>query len=72
MSWLVKMAMAVAVALVPGAFVLLLAYITTRTVCERWHQAQAEAQLSGEPASLWHVVATLHFKDLVQQARAAL
>ena len=72
MSWLVKVAVAVAVAVVPGAFMLLLAYITTRTVRERWHQAQAEAQLSGVPASLWHVLATLHLKELVRQARTAL
>ena len=72
MSWLVKMVVAVAVALIPGAFVLLLAYITTRTVHERWLRAQAEARLSGVPVSLWHVVASLHFKELVRQARTAL
>ena len=72
MSWWMKMVMVVAVAVIPGAFTLLLAYITTRTLRERWHQAQAEAALNGMPVSLWHVVTTLHFKELVQQARAAL
>lgn len=71
MSCVWKMMMMVAVALIPGAFMLLLAYITTRTLWARWHEAQEQAQLSGVPVSMWEVLTTLHFKELVHQARTA-
>lgn len=70
-AWL-KMAMAVAVVLLPGGFLLLLAYIAVRTLRARWHNAQVEAHTQGREASLRDVVASLHLKELVREARAAL
>ncbi|WNG38268.1 hypothetical protein F0U61_34795 [Archangium violaceum] len=72
MSWWVRMMLVVAVALIPGAFVLLLAYVSTRTMWERWQQAQLQAQKNGTEVSFRDVLATLELKDLVRQARAAL
>ncbi|QRN93913.1 hypothetical protein JRI60_32785 [Archangium violaceum] len=72
MSWLWRMMLVVAVALIPGAFVLLLAYVASRTMWERWRLAQVQAQSSGTPISFRDVVATLELKELVRQARAAL
>ncbi len=72
MSWLLRMVLVVAVALIPGAFVLLLAYVATRTMRHRWQQARLQAQTLGTRVSFREVVADLEFKDLVRQARAAL
>ncbi len=72
MSWLWRMLLVVAVALIPGAFVLLLAYVAIRTMRERWRLARLQAQSSGTPVSFREVVATVELKDLVRQARAAL
>ena len=72
MSWLVRMLLVVAVALIPGAFVLLLAFIATRTMRERWRLAQGQAERSGTHVSLRDVLASVELKDLVRQARAAL
>lgn len=72
MSWLWRMLMVVAVALMPGGFVLLLAYVASRTVWERWQVAQVQALTTGTPASLRAVIATVDFKELVRQARTAL
>ncbi|ADO72892.1 hypothetical protein [Stigmatella aurantiaca] len=67
--WL-KMVLAMAVALLPGGFPLLLAYVTTRTLRARWRVAREQA--AGRAVTWRDVVATLHFKDLVREARAAL
>ncbi|SEN02607.1 hypothetical protein SAMN05444354_12892 [Stigmatella aurantiaca] len=67
--WL-RMVLAVVVALLPGGFPLLLAYVTSRTLWSRWRMAQEQAE--GREVTLRDVVATLHFKDLVREARAAL
>ncbi|WPB81089.1 hypothetical protein KYC5002_18400 [Archangium violaceum] len=72
MSWLLRMVLVVAVALIPGAFMLLLAYVATRTMRARWQQARLAAQTQGTHVSFREVVATVEFKDLVRQARAAL
>ncbi len=70
-AWL-KMAMAVAVVLMPGGFPLLLAYIAVRTLRVRWHNAQVEAHSHGREASLRDVLATMHLTELVREARASL
>ncbi|HEX5752160.1 MAG TPA: hypothetical protein VFZ09_38455 [Archangium sp.] len=71
MSWLLRMVLVVAVALIPGAFVLLLAYVATRTMRARWQQARLQAP-QGTRVSFREVVATVELKELVRQARAAL
>ena len=72
MSWLWRMMLVAVVTLVPGAFVLLVSYLALRTMWEHWCLAQQESQSSGVPVSFRDVLATVHVKDLVQQARAAL
>jgi hypothetical protein len=73
MLWLWRMVMAVAVAVIPGAFVLLLTYVTARTLLRQWRQAQVQAQLpGGEPPSLRMVLATVELRALVREARATL
>ena len=66
--WMLRMVLSVAVLLVPGGFLLLLAYVTGRVLYTRWQQAHA----SGVSVPLRHVFSDLHLKDLVRQARAAL
>ncbi|HYI00473.1 hypothetical protein [Hyalangium sp.] len=68
--WL-RMVLAMAVVLLPGGFPLVLAYVSTRTLLARWRAAQAQSQLNGRGVSLKDVVAQLHFRDLVREARAA-
>ena len=72
MSWVWRMMLVAVVTLVPGAFVLLVSYLATRTMWEHWRLAQREAMSSGVPVSFRDVLATVHIKELVQQARAAL
>ncbi len=67
------MLLVVAVALTPGGFLLLLAYVATRTVRERWRMARARAELEGEASvSFRAVLATVELKELVRQARSTL
>ena len=68
-AWL-RMVLAVMVALTPGGFPVLMTYIAVRTLWRQWKQAQARA--NGASVSVREVIATLHFKDLVREARAAL
>ncbi|AKQ67108.1 hypothetical protein A176_004020 [Myxococcus hansupus] len=70
-AWL-RMVMMVAVILLPGGFPLLLAYVSFRTFRSSWRRAQAEAESGGRGVSFRDVVSTLHFKELVREARAAL
>jgi len=65
--WL-RMLLVTAVVLTPGGFLLLVGYVAARTVRSRWLQAQA----SGQTARLRDVLASVHLKDLVQEARASL
>lgn len=63
-----KMSFALVVMLVPGGFALLFGYVAFRAI-----RAGLETQraASGE-AHLKDVVAHLHFKDILREARAAL
>ena len=73
MLWMWRMVMAVAVAVIPGAFVLLLSYVAARTLVRQWRQAQAQAQLTGGvPVPLRSVLATVELRALVREARATL
>ncbi len=69
--WL-KMVLALLLVLLPGGFVLLLAYVSLRTLLARWRVAQEQAQTDGREVTLRDVVATLQFRDLIREARAAL
>jgi hypothetical protein len=68
-AWL-RMVLAVTVALMPGGFPLLLAYLAVRTLWRQWKQAQAKS--NGGTVSVREVVSAVHLKDLVREARAAL
>ncbi|HEX8700901.1 MAG TPA: hypothetical protein VF815_18800 [Myxococcaceae bacterium] len=65
------MVLAVLVALLPGGFPLVLAYVATRTLLAKWRQAQVQAQALGRGVPLRDVLASLHFRDLVREARSA-
>lgn len=67
--WL-KTAMAVAVMVVPGAFVVLLAYVLSRTLMTRWHSAHSSAP-DRKVDFLRDVLASIRFRDLITEARAA-
>lgn len=69
--WL-RMVLALVVVLVPGGFPLVLSYVTTRTLLAKWRAARAQSQANGREPSLKDVLASLHFRDLVREARAAL
>jgi hypothetical protein len=68
--WL-KMMLALAVVLLPGGFPMVLAYVATRTLLARWRQAQVQAQAHGRGVPLRDVLASMHFRDLLREARAA-
>ncbi|MCE9667261.1 hypothetical protein LY474_05480 [Myxococcus stipitatus] len=70
-AWL-RMVLVVAVFLLPGGFPVLLGYVAVRTLMSRWRVAREEAHRVGQEASLRDVLSTLHFKELVRDARAAL
>ncbi|HEX8824388.1 MAG TPA: hypothetical protein VF794_30985 [Archangium sp.] len=72
MSWLWRMLLVVTVALVPGAFVLLVAYVASRTFWSRWRSAQVQSRTQGTPVSLRAIISTVELKELVREARAAL
>ncbi|WP_224361887.1 hypothetical protein [Hyalangium versicolor] len=65
-----RMVLALVVLLTPGSFPVVLAYVAARTLWSRWREAQAEA--NGREVSFFKdVLASLHFRDLVREARAA-
>lgn len=65
-----RIVVALVVMLMPGGFPALLAFVTTRTLLARWRMVQAQA--NGREVSFFRdVIATLHFQDLVREARAA-
>ena len=64
--WL-RMVMAVVVMVMPGGFPVLLGYVTTRTLLARWRKAQA----NGGAVAFREVISSMHFRDLVREARAA-
>jgi hypothetical protein len=66
--WL-RMVLAVAVVLLPGGFAVLLGWVATRTILKRWRMAQAQAH---GRVSFKAVLASLHFRELIREARAAL
>ncbi|WP_224245228.1 hypothetical protein [Hyalangium gracile] len=66
--WL-RMVLALVVLVMPGAFLVLLAYVALRTLLARWRVAQQRAE--GRGVSVRDVLASLHFRDLVREARAA-
>jgi hypothetical protein len=70
-AWL-RMVLAVLVALTPGGFPVLLTYIAVRALWRQWKQARARARAQGGEVSVRDVLTSLHFKDLVREARTAL
>jgi hypothetical protein len=66
--WL-RMVVAVVVMVMPGGFPVLLGYVTTRTLLARWRKAQAQA--NGGAVAFREVISSMHFRDLVREARAA-
>jgi hypothetical protein len=67
-----RVVLALLVTVLPGGFAVLLGYVTTRTLLARWRAAQAQAQTLGREVSLKDVLASMHFRELVREARAAL
>lgn len=64
-----RMVLAMAVVLLPGGFPMAIAFVATRTLLAKWRQVQAEAPGRNVP---WRdVFASLHFRDLVREARSA-
>jgi hypothetical protein len=68
--WL-RMVLAMGVVLLPGGFPLALAYVALRTLLARWRQARMHARAYGREVLLRDVLASLHFRDLVREARSA-
>jgi hypothetical protein len=64
--WL-KMFLAVVVAVMPGGFVILLAYALARVFREQSLKLQAE--MPNQPIPVGAVVRSIHFRDVVRQAR---
>ncbi|MGQ0507316.1 MAG: hypothetical protein ACT4TC_18580, partial [Myxococcaceae bacterium] len=68
MSAWVRVVWATAVLVIPGGFLLLMAFLFGRTVHQRYLQLIDSRQ--GEPISFVEVVAGIHFKDVLREARA--
>lgn len=67
--WLwAKMVLTVIVALMPGGFVVLLTWALARAIRQQWLQVQARTP-AGQPVALREVLASLHVRDIVRQAR---
>ena len=69
-AW-VRILVAAAVLIVPGAFVVVLAYLSTKAVHESYQRAVAVAATSGGHVTYRAVFDQLSFKDLVRQARVS-
>lgn len=69
MTLWMKTIVAVAVVVIPGAFVAFLAFTCARAIMVRWQVAQQLSQ--GEPVPVRQVLSSLRFSDLVREARAA-
>jgi hypothetical protein len=69
MALWMKTIVAVAMMLVPGAFVLFLAFTCARAVRARWLVAQQQSP--GGAVPMKQVLAGLRLSDLVRDARAA-
>lgn len=65
-----KTVMAVAVMVVPGAFVVFLAYVLSRTLVTRWQSAHKAAP-DRRVRLVRDVFAEIKMRDLVREARAA-
>ena len=69
MSAWVKAAMAVAVMVVPGAFLMLFTYATARAIRFGWMEAHREAK--GQAVPLRAVFAHIRLKQIVRDVRLA-
>jgi hypothetical protein len=73
MGALVRMVMLVAVAVVPGAFVALCAYVAGRVLVQSWQRASASAAGPDRGARvLREVLGAVSLRDITREARAVL
>lgn len=63
-----KMILTVVVAFMPGGFVVLLAWAIARTFRQQWREVQARTP-EGHKVDWREVLASLHVRDIVRQAR---
>jgi hypothetical protein len=70
MGAVVKTMMLVAVAVLPGGFVALFAYVTGRALVQSWHRAASAPQRN--PQAFFAAFSTMRFGDLAREARAVL
>lgn len=68
MAAAIRMVMAVAVVVLPGAFVAVLAFLTFRTVRQAWLNARTRSQ--NGTVALKEVARGVNMKTLVREARA--
>jgi hypothetical protein len=68
-AWAKRAVMAVAVLVVPGAFLALVAYASARALHAGWLEARRQA--NGGAVRVRSVLASVHLKDIVRQARLA-
>jgi hypothetical protein len=65
-----KMVAAVLLVLLPGGFFVLFSYVLIRALWNSWRKAAREA--NGGPVHMRDVLHTIHFRELVSEARHAL
>ncbi|HSP20485.1 MAG TPA: hypothetical protein VLQ79_13270 [Myxococcaceae bacterium] len=58
--------------LLPGGLVLLAGWVLVRAVARAWARVRAESGPSGRGAPVWQVMSQLSFREVLQEARAAL
>jgi len=70
MGAVAKTIMLVALAVVPGGFVALSAYVTGRALVQSWHRAASAPQRN--PGTFLAAFSTMRIEDLAREARAVL
>ncbi len=69
-AW-VRVFWAAAVLIIPGGFALLIAYLLAKTVHQRYHRLEQDRAKVGGRIRFAELFTGIHFKDLLQEARAA-
>jgi hypothetical protein len=68
----VKAGLGLVALLLPGGLVFLIGWVVVRALGRARTRIRQEPVSPGEPSGVWQVVASLSFRDVLAEARAAL
>jgi hypothetical protein len=72
MSRGMKTGLGVAALVLPGGLLFLIGWVLVRALARVTARIRSEATFSGDTGQLWDVLSRLSFRDVLQEARAAL